>query len=87
MKDLGRARLFGTTTCGMALPSVFERLPNGDGFQYAVADYVSTSGRRIEGQGVEPHQRVSLERKALLSGRDPVLDAATQWIESQSSQE
>ena len=35
LKDLGRARVFGTHTAAAALPSAFERLPNGDGFQYA----------------------------------------------------
>ena len=69
------------------MPSMFERLPNGDCFQYAVADYVSAGGYRIEGQGVEPHQRVGLERKALLDGRDSVLDAAIEWIESHPSKE
>ena len=31
LKDLGRARVFGTHTAAAALPSAFERLPNGDG--------------------------------------------------------
>jgi carboxyl-terminal processing protease len=48
MKDLGRARIFGSRTAGAALPSVFEKLPNGDGFQYAVANYTSESGRPPE---------------------------------------
>jgi carboxyl-terminal processing protease len=32
LKDLGRARIFGSRTAAAALPSVFEKLPNGDGF-------------------------------------------------------
>ena len=32
MQDLKRARIFGTHTAGAALPSMFERLPDGDGF-------------------------------------------------------
>ena len=51
MQDLKRARVFGTRTAGAALPSFIERLPNGDGFQYATADYVSESGKRLEGAG------------------------------------
>jgi carboxyl-terminal processing protease len=39
LKDLGRARIFGSHTAGAALPSVFEKLPDGDGFQYAIANY------------------------------------------------
>lgn len=84
MKDLGRARIFGTRTAGAALPSVFERLPNGDGFQYAVANYISEGGKPLEGVGVTPDQEVELTREALLTGRDPVIDAASAWIQSQS---
>lgn len=80
LKDLGRARLFGETTPGAALPSVIELLPSGDRFQYAVADYVSLSGAPIEGRGVAPDVHVPLTRRQLLSGRDPVLDAALAWI-------
>ncbi|MGH7247490.1 MAG: S41 family peptidase, partial [Pseudomonadota bacterium] len=52
MKDLGRARIFGTRTAAAALPSVIERLPDGDGFQYAVANYISEGGKPLEGIGV-----------------------------------
>src|ERR1700683_382602 len=36
LQDLRRARIFGTHTAGAALPSLIMRLPDGDGFQYAV---------------------------------------------------
>ena len=80
MKDLGRARIFGTRTAGAALPSVFERLPNGDGFQYAIASYISEGGKPLEGIGVIPDVEVPLSRDALLQGRDPVVEAALDWI-------
>jgi len=80
MKDLGRARIFGTRTAGAALPSAIDRLPNGDGFQHALADYVSEGGRPLEGVGVLPDVEVKLKREALLAGRDPVLEAAIEWI-------
>lgn len=82
MKDLGRARIFGTRTAAAALPSILERLPNGDGFQYAVANYVSEGGKPLEGIGVIPDVEVKLTRETLLAGKDPVLEAALQWIES-----
>jgi carboxyl-terminal processing protease len=85
LQGLKRARIFGTRTAGAALPSFFVRLPNGDGFQYVVADYVSVSGRRLEGNGVQPDEVVPLDRRALLAGRDPVLDAAVRWIRSQQA--
>jgi len=83
MKDIGRARIFGTRTAGAALPSVFERLPNGDGFQYAIANYISSGGKQLEGSGVIPDEQVKLTRQALLAGHDPVLEAAVAWIETQ----
>jgi len=80
MKDLGRARIFGTLTAGAALPSAIDRLPNGDALQHAMADYISEGGRTLEGTGVIPDVEVKLTREALLSGHDPVLDAAIEWI-------
>ena len=80
MKDLGRARVFGTRTAGAALPSAIDKLPNGDGFQHAVADYISEGGRSLEGAGVIPDVEVKLTQEALLAGHDPVLEAAIEWI-------
>lgn len=85
LKDLKRARLFGQLTAGAALPSRIERLPNGDGFQYAFADYVTTSGARLEGVGVQPDEVIVPDRASLLAGRDPVLDAAVRWIRGQAA--
>jgi carboxyl-terminal processing protease len=82
LQDIGRARVFGSRTAGMALPSRVERLPNGDGFQYAIANYVSAGGQALEGRGVIPDAAIELTRADLLAGRDPVLEAAEAWIAS-----
>jgi carboxyl-terminal processing protease len=83
MQDLKRARIFGTHTAGAALPSLFEKLPNGDGFQYAIANYISQGGQPLEGVGVTPDEEVKLTRRQLLDGQDPALDAAVSWIHRQ----
>jgi carboxyl-terminal processing protease len=83
LKDVKRARIFGTRTAGAALPSVIERLPNGDGFQYAVANYVSQGGKPLEGIGAIPDEEVRPTRKQLLEGKDAALDAAVAWIGKQ----
>lgn len=83
LKDLGRARIFGTLTAGAALPSIIEKLPNGDGFQYAMANYISEGGKALEGAGVAPDVEVKLTREKLLAGHDPVVDAALDWIHQQ----
>lgn len=80
MQALGRAKVFGRRTPGAALPSVIEVLPNGDRFQYAIADYVSTDGKVLEGTGVVPDVTVALDAKALRAGTDPDMVAATKWI-------
>jgi carboxyl-terminal processing protease len=85
LQDLGRARVFGARSAGAALPSVITRLPNGDGFQYAVASYTSAGGAPLEGVGVTPDETVVLTRAALLAGADPVLDAALRWIATESA--
>jgi carboxyl-terminal processing protease len=83
LKDLGRARLFGLTTAGAALPSYIEKLPNGDGFQYAVANYVSEGGYELEGNGVAPDVEIYAGRDEFLEQGDPVLESALQWILAQ----
>jgi len=80
LRDLERARLFGRFTAGASLPSEIERLPNGDGFQYAFANYLSAAGERLEGRGVAPDVEIVPSRKQLMAGKDPVLDAAVAWI-------
>jgi len=84
MQDLKRARIFGTRTAGMALPSICERLPSGDGFQYAIAKYTSEGGHPLEGRGVIPDEEVRLTPSELLTGKDPVLDRALAWIRTQT---
>jgi carboxyl-terminal processing protease len=83
LKDLGRARIFGTHTAGAALPSLFEKLPDGDGFQYAIANYISEGGQPLEGLGVTPDVETPITREALLAGKDPALVAAVAWIKQQ----
>jgi carboxyl-terminal processing protease len=83
LKDLGRARVFGTRSAGAALPSVITTLPNGDGFQYAIANYISAGGQALEANGVITDLEVKLTRATLLAGHDAVIDAALDWIRKQ----
>ena len=85
MQSLGRARVFGQTSMGQALPALFDKLPNGDVLIHAWGDFVTGTGVRIEGRGVVPDQPVALTRAALLAGRDATLDAALAWFDSQGT--
>ena len=82
MQALGRARVFGDTTAGAALPAVTKELPNGDVLYHAIADFTIPGGTRLEGRGVIPDEVAPLTRADLLAGRDPALDAAVRWLTS-----
>ena len=82
MQSIGRARVFGQTSMGQALPALFDKLPNGDVLIHAWGDFVTGTGVRIEGRGVVPDVPVALTRASLLEGRDATLEAALAWIDS-----
>ncbi len=81
LQSLGRARVFGQTSMGQALPALFDRLPNGDVLIHAWGDFVTGTGVRIEGRGVVPDEPVALTRAGLLAGQDATLDGALAWID------
>jgi carboxyl-terminal processing protease len=82
LQSLGRARVFGQTSMGQALPALFDRLPNGDVFIHAWGDFVTGTGVRIEGRGVVPDEPVALSRTELLAGHDRTLEGALAWIDT-----
>jgi carboxyl-terminal processing protease len=79
MQSIGRARIFGSQTPGGALPAMMRRLPNGDVLEYAIGDFVTAGGRRVEGTGVSPDVAVPVTREDLAGGRDRVLETAVEW--------
>jgi carboxyl-terminal processing protease len=80
LQAVGRARIFGSPSAGMALPAVAVPLPSGDRLLYPTADFVDPLKRRIEGVGVVPDQSVVPTPASLAQGGDPVLDAAVAWL-------
>lgn len=84
LQALGRARVFGESTGGQALPALWDRLPNGDVLYHAFADYVTAGNIRVEGHGITPDESVVLTRKDLLAGRDEPLQAAIRWFSKQA---
>jgi len=82
LQAIGRARVFGSTTAGQALPAVLIRLPSDDVLMHVLADFTGPGGIRIEGAGVRPDEPVQLDRETLLQRRDAALDAALLWIRS-----
>ncbi|MEZ6195892.1 MAG: S41 family peptidase [Planctomycetota bacterium] len=80
LQDLERGRVFGETTAGAVLPSEISTLPNGDGFQFATADFVTPRGVRLEGRGAIPDVVVHHTVADLRRGVDRPLEAARTWI-------
>jgi carboxyl-terminal processing protease len=81
MQSIGRARVFGQTSMGQALPALFDKLPNGDVLIHAYGDFVTANGTRLEGRGVIPDETVPLTREDLLAGRDRTMQAALAWFD------
>ncbi len=79
LQAIGRARVFGRTTSGQALPAQTTRLPSGDVLLHAFADLTGPDGVRIEARGVMPDVAIPLTRASLRAGGDPPLDAAVRW--------
>lgn len=87
MQRIGRARVFGERSAGEALPAMMDRLPSGDVFVHAVADFTDPDGRRIEGAGVVPDEVVPISPKDLSEGKDAALDAAARWIRNTAAKQ
>lgn len=80
LQETGRATVIGETSAGAVLPSLFEKLPTGSIFQYAISDYRSPHDILIEGRGVKPNIEVPITPDSLRAGRDEQLDAAVKLI-------
>ena len=82
LQSVGRARIFGRQSMGQALPASTKTLANGDVLMYAVGDFVTATGHRLEGEGVTPDEAQPLSVEALEAGRDLPIEAALRWIAS-----
>lgn len=80
MQENDRATVVGERSAGQILVSLFEKLPTGAIFQYAVSDYKSPKNILIEGRGVIPDAEIKLTRRTLLENRDVQLEEAIKQI-------
>lgn len=82
MQEIGRASVVGETSAGAVLPSLFDKLPTGAIFQYAISDYKSPKNILIENRGVIPDTEIKLTRSTLLEGRDVQIEEAIRQIKN-----
>lgn len=80
LRALDRARVFGRTSAGAALPAQMRRLPSGDAVMFAFGDFTLPDGRSLEGVGVQPDEPSGMDVAAWREGCDPDLRAAARWI-------
>ena len=80
MQHYGRARLFGTPSSGSVLASRTYDLPDGGKLTLPFADYLTPAGLRIEERGVAPDVIASRTYASMMSGSDPAMDAALEWL-------
>ncbi|GGP27186.1 hypothetical protein GCM10010971_30050 [Silvimonas amylolytica] len=83
-QSLGRAKVFGETTCGCLLGFFdYDPLPGGGALAFSEIDIRLPNGDRIEGRGVVPDVVVTVTRTALEEGADPALQSALDWLKTQ----
>jgi carboxyl-terminal processing protease len=78
LQERHRAVIVGRRTMAAVLASRFYSLPDGGRLQLSIEDYLTPSGRRLEGEGhgVEPDVPVDQKLADLRAGRDRDLEAA-----------
>jgi hypothetical protein len=76
LRSIGRARIVGSTSLGMALPSIVVELPFGWRLQTVFADFQLPDGKAVEGHGVTPDIAVTTTLSDLREQRDRGLEAA-----------
>ena len=82
----GRARLFGSTTCGCLLAvRGGEDLPGGGRLVLSEVDLSIDNRIRVEGVGIQPDEAVWADPASALLGEDKVLAAARLWLAAQTA--
>jgi len=83
LQKLGRARVFGRTSAGAALPAQMKSLASGDALLFAFANFTLPDGSTIEGTGVLPDQPTGTHREDWTPNQDADVNAAARWITEQ----
>lgn len=81
LQEAGRAKVFGTQTCGCVLGIVKNRKVKGGGvLEISEMLWLSPKGRRLEGEGVLPDREVRTTIADLQQRRDALLEAAEKSV-------
>ncbi|MGV7223422.1 MAG: S41 family peptidase [Nitrospinales bacterium] len=80
LKAIKRATIVGERTPGVVVTANFEKLPNGATFVYPKAWTITADGTVLEGHGVIPDIKITLDRNELSEERDSQLKAAVYFL-------
>jgi len=84
LREEGRARVLGETTCGCVL-GIRRRhtLPDGGILDISEMDYHTARGARLEGSGLKPDEQIAPTREDLRRRRDRALERAVEILKNQ----
>jgi len=86
LQDGERATVIGQRSCGCLLGFLgYQDLPGGGQLAYSELGYLTSKGRKIEGEGVIPNIEVPLTREDIVSNRDRTLEAAEAFLKQQTA--
>jgi carboxyl-terminal processing protease len=81
MKESRRAIVIGQTTCGCVLAiSRRHTLPDGGELDVSEMDYQTADGLRLEGVGVTPDEKITLNLQDLRARRDRAMEQAVEYL-------
>ena len=82
MQAVKRVIIMGDRSPGYLLGANWIKLLNGGSFMHTILQPLPSNGNIIEDHGIMPDIEVSLDRDALLDGRDTQFEAAIKYINS-----
>lgn len=81
LQEQRRAYVVGTRSCGCVLGVLKHRELKGGGYlDVSELGFVTTAGRRLEGEGVTPDRAVAVMLKDFQTGRDAALEEAEAYL-------
>lgn len=83
LQDRGRATLVGNVTYGKGSINIIRELSDGSALYVTTARWLTPDGSLIEGVGLTPDFEMEITEEDILNDRDPQLEFAIEYIESQ----
>jgi len=84
IQDHGRGPIIGMTTFGKGAVNHFRQLEDGSAIYITSGRWFTPNRQEIEGHGITPDITVEITEEDILSGTDPQLQQAIEYIESQT---